>query len=82
VLGRVHRLDADLPVAQDRVDDRLEPRRDAARVRDDADGAAAQIAPGAAQKGLVAELDARRRQRLRGGSPNARRSECEAGAAG
>jgi hypothetical protein len=82
VLRRVHGFDANPPVAQDRVHDRLEPRRDAALIRDDADGAAAQIAPGAAQERLVAELDPRGRQRLRGGAARVRRGQREAGAAG
>ena len=34
VLGREDRLDANLPVAQDRVDDRFQPRRDAALIGD------------------------------------------------
>ena len=46
VFGRIDRFDANLPVVQDRVDDRFEARRDAALIGDDADRAAAEIAPG------------------------------------
>jgi hypothetical protein len=66
-------------MAQDRVDDRFEAGGHAALICNDADRAAAEIAPGLAQKDFVAELDAGRRRRL---GRKALRRQRKCGAAG
>lgn len=77
---RIDRLEANVAVVADRVDDRFEPRCDAARVGDDADAATVQGAPIRAEEDLVAEFDPSGRHRLGAGACGRRKSE--AGASG